>query len=82
MISPIVLVVYGIGSTQGSNNSEDRHTVAIIMFNMETSCGGKGKTLMSEEYLRRPTPTLSYLRSGCTRKGILFVGELLRSGVQ
>jgi hypothetical protein len=49
---------------------------------MET-CGvggeGKGKTPMSEESLRRPTPTLSKLL--CPRKGTLFIATLWRSGV-
>jgi hypothetical protein len=40
---------------------------------------GKGKTPMSEESLRRPTPTLS--RLDCPRKGTLFTAELWRSGV-
>jgi hypothetical protein len=40
---------------------------------------GKGKTPMSEESLRRPTPTLSKLF--CPRKGTLFVATLWRYGV-
>jgi hypothetical protein len=40
---------------------------------------GKGKTPVSEESLRRPTPTLS--RLDCLRKGTSFIAALWRSKV-
>jgi len=46
----------------------------------EVSGDGKVKTPMSEEYLRRPTPTLS--RLDFPRKETLIVAELWRYGVQ
>jgi hypothetical protein len=52
------------------------------MFNMETYVvggAGEGKTPMSEESLRIPTPTLS--KPLCPRKGTLFYMPLLRFGV-
>ena len=62
MMSPSVSVEDKLGTTQGSTNLGNRHTVSLIMFNMETSCrglgGGKGKNPISQEYLRIPTPTL------------------------
>jgi hypothetical protein len=70
------------GTTKGSNNSRYFCTRVEIIFNMETcrvTREGKGKTPMSKESLRIPSPTLSRLYY--PRKGTSFVATLWRSRV-
>jgi len=51
MMSPHVSMIYGLGTTQGSNDSKYYFPIEIIIVNVETSCGGSrgGKGKKSHE---------------------------------